>query len=167
MSEYYYALGLILVMLYFYIKKKIFMYLLLNKGEILYIDESGSKIYRDVEYGVSSRPDRISRFAKKNIVIEYKSRIKGIFQKDIVQAMVGALASWDSVGGISEVVVYNGSYKYKRVKIKSKKHLYKKISKHIEKARKIKSGETIKCRVLKGNCRVCPFNQKCKWAVKS
>jgi len=142
------------------------MYLLLNKGTVLYIDEPGAQLFRDTEFGVTSKPDRISSYKKKNYVIEYKSRKNGIFEKDIIQALTGALASWDKIGGISEIVVYNGSYKYKRVKVKNKKQLFKKLKRYIENAKKVKSGETVKCRVVRNNCRVCPFNKKCKWAPK-
>lgn len=161
-----YTIALIVLFLAVYLRKKLFLYRLLNHGEILYIDKSGSCSYRDVGFGVLARPDRITSFKGKRYVIEYKSRKKGVFDKDVVQALTGALACWDSVGGVDGVVVYNGSYELKYIKIGNKVKLARRLSKHIENAKKVKSGVLVRCRVSKSKCGNCPYNETCKWAVK-
>ena len=139
------------------------MYLILNKSEFLYVDEGASKLLRDSQYMLTAKPDRIVRYKGKVYVIEFKSRKTKVFKKDIVQASIGAIASWDFVGQVDFVLVYNGSYKFKKEKIKSKRKLYEKYSKHIKNARDIKSGLSVRSWVRKESCFVCPFSNSCSF----
>lgn len=165
MSEIHYIGFVVFALLFLKVRAKLFIYFLLNKGEILYIDEAGSKVFFDKEYLVSAKPDRVTRYKGKVYAVEFKSRKERIFEKDIIQALTAGLASWDSMGGVDRVVVYNGTYKYKVVNVKTKAKLFKKISKHVERAKKIKSGELVKQRVSKDKCKSCPYGESCKWTA--
>lgn len=160
----YYAISFIIIYFTYRVRKRLFIYFLLNKGDVSFKDTPGERVFVDHEYGVSSRPDRIATYRNKKYVIEYKSRKKGIFEKDVIQAYVGALACWDHFGGIDFVVVYNSSYKYKLIKLRGKKGLYSKVKKHVDNARRIKKGERVRARVSRYKCRVCPYKKSCKWA---
>lgn len=158
MSEsYYFLFALVAIPIFRPIYRRVFLYLLLNKGKTLFIDEKGARVIKNHEYRVTAKPDRASLYRNKKYLLEYKSRKKGIFKKDVVQALTGSLALWDSVGGFNGVIVYNDSYDYKLIKVRSKKGVYRKIKKYITKAQKIKSGKTVYEAVTAKNCGVCPY----------
>lgn len=162
MPELYIVLGIALSYVFVRIKRRLFIYFLLNKGKVVYLDDGGSGVIRDTEYKVSARPDRVAEYKGKSYVIEYKSRKKGIYEKDVIQGFVGALAVWDKYGGVDGLVVYNGSYQFKRYSFAGKDACYRRVKKAILKARKIKSGNIVKERVKASKCRACPYNTRCK-----
>tara|TARA_B100002049_G_scaffold229110_1_gene204325 strand:+ start:68579 stop:69061 length:483 start_codon:yes stop_codon:yes gene_type:complete len=155
-------MGIVLFYVVVRIKRRLFIYFLLNKGEVVYLDDGASGVIRNSEYRVSARPDRVTNYKGKNYIIEYKSRKKGIYEKDVVQGVVGALAVWGKFDGIDGLVVYNGSYQFKRYSFGSKEACYRRVKKAILKAQKIKSGKTVKEKVETSKCRVCPYNTSCK-----
>lgn len=141
---------------------RIFMYRLLNHSETLYIDDGTNKLLVDREFGVTSKPDRVVRFCGKVYLLEFKSRKSGVYDKDIIQACVGGLAYWGAVSPVNFILVYNGSYAFKKLRVKSKQRLFKKCSKYILMAKKIKSGKSVRTRVVGSKCRVCPYRESCK-----
>jgi hypothetical protein len=165
---YIFASFLTLILLYILngIRRRFFIYLLLNKSESLYVDEGNSKLLRDSQYLLTAKPDRIVRYKGKVYVVEFKSRKTKIFKKDIVQASIGALASWDFVGQVDFVLVYNGRYRFKKVKVKSKSILYDKYSRYVKNARDIKKGLYVSGWIRKESCFVCPYVNTCKFRKK-
>ena len=137
-------------------------YRVLWSQNVLFKDEGTVPAFYDKEYGVSGKPDRISQQGKHKYSIEYKSRKKGIFERDIVEALTAALAAYDKIGGIDYVLVYNDSFQRKLIKVRSKKALYRKVKKHVEAARKIKSGSAKWISKTKKNCPTCPYSDNCK-----
>ncbi|MDP2564390.1 Dna2/Cas4 domain-containing protein [Pseudoalteromonas marina] len=160
----FFILGLVLVFIIIYIRKKYFLYALLNKGEVFYLDSAGSELFVNKSYGVTAKPDRISVYKGKKYVIEFKSRKKGVYDKDMVQALVGALASYDYGLKPDFALVYNSSHEYKLVRFKNEKALYKKIKKLIDRTKTIKSTKSISFFFKKGKCAACVYSKSCSKA---
>lgn len=154
----------VLIFLFLLLRKRLFLYRLLNNSSIVYMDDGNSKTVVDGEYMVSSKPDRVVNFRGKKILIEYKSRKKGVYDRDVVQALSSALAVWDRFDRIDAVVVYNGGYDYKKITLHSKKQLFKKINKYVVTARKVKVAGSYSGRANHRNCPTCPYKVNCKWA---
>lgn len=157
----YFILCLAFFVLVIYIRRKYFLYALLNHGEITYIDESGSKSIVNHEYGVIAKPDRVAVFKGKKYVIEFKSRKKGVYHKDMVQALVGALACYNDAVRPEYALVYNSSHEYRLVRFKNEKALYSKISKLLVKTRKIKKSKSVSLFFKKGKCKACIYSKSC------
>ncbi len=147
-----------------WVYQRSYIFRLLNKGEVIFKDEPGAQVIVDREFMVSAKPDRVVRYRGKNVVLEFKSRKKGIFEKDLVQALAGGLAVWDLCGGIHEILVYNGSYRFKRIRLSSKQRLYSRLKKHIKVAQKVKSGGKVWVWPTRRKCKTCPYSQNCRWA---
>lgn len=162
MLELYFILAVALFYAILRIRRRLFIYFLLNKGEVLYIDDGATSVIRDAEYRVSARPDRVTKYRGKNYVLEFKSRKRNIYEKDVIQGFVGCIAAWEKFGRIDGLVVYNGSYQFKFYSLRTKVACYKKVKNAIYKAQKIKSKKTVKEKVIVSKCRVCPYNQSCK-----
>lgn len=157
----YFILCLVLFVLIAYIRRKYFLYALLNHGEVAYIDESGSKSIVNHKYGVIAKPDRVAVFKGKKYVIEFKSRGRGVYHKDMVQVLVGALACYNDKVRPEYAVVYNSSHEYKIIRFKNEKVLYSKISKLIVKTRKIKRSKSVPLFFKKGKCKACIYSKSC------
>lgn len=157
----YFILGVVSLYIILVIRRRYFIYALLNKSDVVYIDEKGSKSFVNAKYGVLAKPDRVSIYKGKKYVIEFKSRKKGIFDKDIVQALVGGLSCYEDGLSPEFVVVYNSSYEYKVVRIKSEKALLKRIGKLISKAQSIKRSRSTSSFFRKGKCVACIYSNSC------
>lgn len=158
----YFILCVISFVLIIYIRRKYFLYALLNHGQVTYIDEAGSKSIVNYKYGVIAKPDRVAVYKGKKYVIEFKSRKKGVYHKDMVQALVGALACYDDDVRPEYALVYNSSHEYKVVRFRNEKVLYKKIRKLIAKTRKIKDEKAVPLFFKKGKCKACIYSKACK-----
>lgn len=141
---------------------RISVYRILWSKHILFKDEANSRAFFDKEYAISGKPDRITRHKGKVYSIEYKSRGKGIYKRDIIEAISAAIAAYDAVGGVDFVLIYNSSHQHKLIKVRSKSKLFALVKAYAHAAVRIKYEPSYRPKKKLGNCPVCPYSETCK-----
>lgn len=115
------------------------------EGELLYADQGrDSKAFISKKYGVGAKPDFLVRLKSGKVaLVEYKSRDNGnIYQSDIVQAKVSALAARDTYP--VEVVFIKTKRRLQEIPLpKSNDALYKEVELYVMYARLANKGKML------------------------
>ena len=131
-----------------------------KEDRVLYQDKGlRSKVFTNKKFGIAAKPDLILRTQEGDVVVEYKGRIRGIYQSDIAEAKAAALAS-------------RSKYKIVAIQIKTQTEsqvfylpkddnaLYSEIKDYIEMARVAETNH-LPASPQKFKCKGFPVNQSC------
>jgi len=130
---------------------------------IIYSDDGSSPLLKNKQYRVSAKPDFIFTYLNGLAIVEFKGRVKGIKQSDIVQGKVGALAARDKYPGINTLFVYNRSGQFKEIPLpKDNRILYNQVSHEIESARNSKQLIKPIFPVDRRKCNTCSLRNGCR-----
>ena len=113
-------------------------------GSLLYADHGrNSKLFVSNRFNVSAKPDFIFRLPDgDNAIVEYKDRAYRVYESDIVQVRVSALAVRDSMPLTKAFVVTKGG-RQEVFLPKSDNELHDLVSGYIEMARQVKSKKLV------------------------
>ncbi|MBT4838888.1 MAG: Dna2/Cas4 domain-containing protein [Methylococcales bacterium] len=121
------------------------------------------KTFHSSKYNITAKVDYLYKYHRNEVVLlEYKSRLKGIHKGDIQQLKASAVAVKETHDNLRFGLVYNQSGEFLKVDLKSSDRLISDISKEIEWARLIKSGEKPNCSRPANQCSRCGFKDNCE-----
>lgn len=132
------------------------------EGRLIWIDrgrKTGTLYNRT--YGVSGKPDFIFRQRSGLLGVEYKSRRGPVYESDIVQAKVAALAARGEGYAIASILIKTASMEKWIDLPPSDSNLYKDIESFVELVRRGKMGAPLKAKPTVGKCRSCGYRLPC------
>ena len=140
------------------------------KGKVIYADSrSNVTTFRSYRYRIKSRPDYIVAMPDGNYaILEYKSRLRGIFRGDVQQLIAGAIAVKESCPKKNFTVgmVFNASGETQTIDLRpSVANLAKSIDKGMGVARQVRSRQAIRHQSEAGKCRPCGHRVSCQHRV--
>lgn len=133
------------------------------EGKLIWLDKGNStSTFTNDEFYVCGKPDLIYRQKQGNLAVEYKSRNGPVYESDIVQAKVAALAA-------------RGSRRYRvdRIMIKTRSTeryidlpaedalLYREVERYVEMVRTAKAGGVLTASPTVPKCRSCGYRTPC------
>ena len=133
------------------------------EGKLIWLDKEGSAAsFTNAEFYVCGKPDFIYKQKRGILAIEYKSRNGPVFESDIVQAKVAALAARGS-----------RLYRVDRIMIKTRSteryidlpaedaQLYREVERYVEMVRIAKEGGVLTASPTVQKCRSCGYRTPC------
>lgn len=133
------------------------------EGKLIWVDRGNSTaIFTNDAFYVCGKPDLIYKQKQGTLAVEYKSRSGPVYESDIVQAKVAALAT-------------RGSKRYRvdRIMIKTKSTeryvdlpaddsaLYQQVERYVETVRMAKRGGMLTASPTVPKCRSCGYRTPC------
>ena len=90
----------------------------LKKNPILFQgNNENTDEFINSKYGVKGKPDMIIELKPNHLVLLFRSRLYGIFDSDIIQAKIAALAARETYPDIKTIYVYNASSRYRQLEL--------------------------------------------------
>lgn len=156
--------------LFFYkLKRKTFPLKIpqLKGRKLIYCDTNNASIFRNKKHKIAAKPDFIVLDDNNNkIIVEFKSRNKGIYSSDINQLKASVIAVRDKYPNITIGYIINGSGEYKKIELnKSTDSIALEIKSLLNKIRLLKNGNQIQHIPEKHKCMRCGFNENCNYSV--
>ncbi|MDG9669613.1 hypothetical protein ONV78_17885 [Hahella sp. CR1] len=134
-------------------------------GKLVWIDRGRqTKPFFNRSFGVFGKPDLIYRIARGFLAVEYKSRRGVIYESDIVQAKVAALAARGAGYRVTQVLVRTDATERYIDLPASDKELYNEVGIFIEIARQAKAGMKMPAKPNRAKCGACAYKLDCSQA---
>ncbi len=133
------------------------------EGKLIWLDKEGSAAsFTNDEFYVCGKPDFIYKQKRGILAIEYKSRNGPVFESDIVQAKVAALAARGSRRDRVERILIKTRSTERYVDLPAEDaQLYREVERYVEMVRTAKEGGVLTASPTVPKCRSCGYRTPC------
>lgn len=137
------------------------------EGKLIWLDRGGSKdTFTNTEFYVCGKPDFIYKQKRGILAVEYKSRNGPVYESDIVQAKVAALAARGSKRYRIDRIMIKTNSTERFVDLPAEDDvLYQEVKRHVEMVRVAKAGGMLMASPTVPKCRSCGYRTPCAESV--